>query len=241
MADGKFVAYYRVSTQRQGASGLGLEAQQKAVRDHLNGGNWELIDEIQEIESGKQNDRPALQEALRKCRLYNAKLIIAKLDRLSRDAHFLLGLQKGQVPFVAADMPDANEMTVGIMAVIAEAERKMISNRTKAALEAAKARGVTLGGYRGFDIATVADKGTEASAQVRKSRSVQRAADVMEIIKDLKASGATSLRSIAKGLNERGIKTPRGSEWQANSVKRVIDLVTEKTTTCVPNTQRYAS
>src|SRR5829696_8385424 len=145
MARGHFVSYLRVSTDRQGRSGLGLEAQRKAVADFLDGGQWELIAEFVEVECGKRDDRPKLAEAMALCRLHNATLVIAKLDRLSRDAHFLLGLQKAGVRFVAADMPEANEMVVGIMAVVAQAERKMISARTKAALAAAKARGVQLG------------------------------------------------------------------------------------------------
>jgi DNA invertase Pin-like site-specific DNA recombinase len=149
MAQGAFVSYLRVSTARQGQSGLGLAAQRAAVTDFLNGGDWSLIAEYVEVESGANDERPKLAEALARCRLHNATLVIAKLDRLSRDAHFLLGLQKAGVRFVAADMPEANEMVVGIMAVVAQAERKMISARTKAALQAAKARGVKLGGDRG--------------------------------------------------------------------------------------------
>src|ERR671911_2891129 len=145
MAEGRFVSYLRVSTAKQGHSGLGLEAQRKAVADYLNGGQWQLVTEVVEIESGKRSDRPKLEEALRLCRLHNATLVIAKLDRLSRDAHFLLGLEKAGVRFVAADMPEANEMVVGIMAVVAQAERKMISERTRVALAAAKARGKRLG------------------------------------------------------------------------------------------------
>src|SRR5215204_3495258 len=149
MATGRYVSYLRVSTDRQGRSGLGLEAQRKAVEDFLNGGRWDLIAEFVEVESGKRDDRPKLAEALALCRLHKATLVIAKLDRLSRDAHFLLGLQKelqkSGLRFVAADLPEANELTVGIMAVVAQAERKMISQRTKAALGAAKARGKKLG------------------------------------------------------------------------------------------------
>ena len=145
MARGRFISYLRVSTDRQGRSGLGLEAQRKAVEDYLNGGQWSVIAEFVEVESGKRDDRPKLADALTLCRLHNAILVIAKLDRLSRDAHFLLGLQKAGVRFVAADMPEANETLVGIMAMIAQAERKMISDRTKAALAAAKARGKRLG------------------------------------------------------------------------------------------------
>lgn len=130
-----------MSTDRQGKSGLGIEAQRNGVAEHLNGGNWSLVKEFVEVESGKRIDRPKLDEAIKACRIYGAKLVIAKLDRLSRDAHFLLGLEKAGVDFVAADMPNANRLTVGIMAMVAEEERRMISKRTKDALAAAKRRG----------------------------------------------------------------------------------------------------
>ena len=143
---GKFVSYLRVSTKRQGESGLGVEAQRVAVDAFLNGGNWKLVKEFVEVESGKHDhNRPALHKALDACKAYGATLVIAKIDRLSRDAHFLLGLQKAGVKFIAADMPEANEMVVGIMALVAQAERRMISERTRAALAAAKRRGVKLG------------------------------------------------------------------------------------------------
>jgi DNA invertase Pin-like site-specific DNA recombinase len=146
---GKFVAYYRVSTQKQDRSGLGLAAQRQAVADFLNGGDWKIVGEFTEVESGKKSDRPELARALAMCRLYCARLVIAKLDRLSRNAHFLLGLQESGVEFVAADMPNANQLTVGIMAVVAQDEAKRISERTKAALQAAKQRGTKLGDFRG--------------------------------------------------------------------------------------------
>src|SRR5437899_948305 len=147
MTEGVFVAYYRVSTKGQGRSGLGLDAQREAVRNYLNGGQGSLAEAFTEVESGKRDDdRPQLAKALQTCRVYGAKLVIAKLDRLSRDAHFLLGLEKAGVDFVAADMPHANRLTVGIMAMVADEERRAISERTKAALAAAKRRGVALGG-----------------------------------------------------------------------------------------------
>src|SRR5690242_3194944 len=148
MAEGRLIAYYRVSTARQGRSGLGLEAQRSAVRVFLNGGHWTLLAEHTEVESGKQDARPELTKALNSCRLTGATLVIAKLDRLSRDAAFLLNLEKSGVEFVAADMPNANRLTVRLMAVIAQEERELISDRTKSALAAAKARGVRLGGRR---------------------------------------------------------------------------------------------
>jgi DNA invertase Pin-like site-specific DNA recombinase len=175
MAEGRFISYLRVSTDKQGRSGLGLEAQRKAVADYLNGGRWTLVTEVVEVESGKRADRPKLAEALRLCRLHNATLVIAKLDRLSRDAHFLLGLQKAGVRFVAADMPEANEMVVGIMAVVAQAERKMISHRIKVALAAAKARGQKLGNPGNLRNAEVVQAN---SRMVRTSKAAARTADL---------------------------------------------------------------
>jgi DNA invertase Pin-like site-specific DNA recombinase len=221
MADGKWISYLRVSTQRQGRSGLGLEAQRHAVDEHLNGGSWKLIKEFVEVESGKKSDRPQLEAALAACRLYGAKLIIAKLDRLSRNAHFLLGLRDAGVDFVAADMPNANRLTVGIMAMVAEDEGQRISARTKAALQAAKRRGVKLGGNRGV---TPTAKMRKLSVAARQERAASRAADLAPIIDELRASGLTSLRAIAAELNKRDIPTSRGdAEWSANQVKRVLD------------------
>src|SRR6202051_1034902 len=145
MANGKFVSYLRVSTAKQGVSGLGLEAQRATVESYLNGGKWTLVQELLEVESGKRNDRPALAEALRLCRKHKAVLVIAKLDRLARNVHFISGLMESGVEFIAADMPTANKLTVHIMAAFAEHEAAMISARTKAALQAAKARGTNLG------------------------------------------------------------------------------------------------
>src|ERR1700735_4834305 len=149
MANGKFVAYYRVSTAKQGASGLGLESQKESVRSYLNGGRWKMVDEVTEIESGKRNDRPALARALALCRVHNATLVIAKLDRLARNVNFISNLMEAGVEFTAVDFPQANRLTIHILAAVAEHEAVMISLRTKAALAAAKARGVVLGGDRG--------------------------------------------------------------------------------------------
>lgn len=220
MAQGDFISYLRVSTEKQGRSGLGLEAQRKAVEDYLNGGRWNLVAEFVERESGKRNDRPKLAEAMALCRLHNATLVIAKLDRLSRDAHFLLGLQKAGVRFVAADMPEANEMVVGIMAVVAQAERKMISQRTKAALAAAKARGQKLGKPENL---RNQDAGRVQGRARRTMIAEERAADLRPIIADLRAGGASSLRQIAAGLNGCGIPTARGRTWSAVQVKRVLE------------------
>jgi DNA invertase Pin-like site-specific DNA recombinase len=221
MAEGKWISYLRVSTGRQGRSGLGLEAQRKAVDDFLNGGNWQLVKEFVEVESGKNSDRPVLTEAIKACRVYGAKLVIAKLDRLSRNAHFLLGLKEAGIDFVCADMPSANRLTVGIMAMVAEEEGRMISARTKAALAAAKRRGVQLGGYNKNPQITA--KARKAGQEANARKAADRAADLAPVISELQAAGKTSLRAMAEGLNERGIPTARGAgKWSAAQVARVL-------------------
>jgi DNA invertase Pin-like site-specific DNA recombinase len=217
---GKFVAYYRVRTQRQGRSGLGLEAQQTAVRDFLYGGDWRLVAEVTEVESGKRSDRTKLAEALKLCRLHGATLIIAKLDRLARNVAFISNLMESGVEFHAVDFPQANRLTVHILAAVAEHEAKAISERTKAALAAAKRRGVKLGGYRGTTMTKAMRK---AASEATTKRAKARAADLAPTITELQAAGATSLREIAAGLNERGIPTARGTgSWSATQVMRVL-------------------
>ena len=224
MANGKFISYLRVSTARQGASGLGLEAQREAVSKYLNGGHWLLVQEVLEVESGKRNDRPALAEALRLCRLHRATLVIAKLDRLARNVHFISSLMESGVDFIACDFPEANRLTVHILAAVAEHEASMISARTKAALEAAKARGVALGGHRGSSerMKGMAAKGTRVSASVRQQSAAKRRDDLLPVIEDLRSKGATSLRAIAEGLNVVGLTTARGGQWTATQVMRVV-------------------
>jgi DNA invertase Pin-like site-specific DNA recombinase len=226
MANGLFVAYYRVSTEDQGRSGLGLEAQRASVHRFLNGGDWSLAGEFTEVESGGKSDRPMLREAMRACRVHRATLVISKLDRLSRDAHFLFGLEKAGVDFIAVDNPHANRLTIGIMAVIADEERRVISERTKAALAAAKARGRQLGGYRGTVIAAE----TREKALIAKNAAVRgRAADLAPVIEELMSSGLSSLREIAAGLNARGVPTATGrGVWQATQVRRLMDAMTRK-------------
>lgn len=189
--------------------------------DYLNGGSWELTGEFVEVESGKLNERPQLEQALAMCELTGATLVVAKLDRLSRNVAFLATLQESGAKFIAADMPEANELTIHIMAAVAQAERKAISRRTKEALAAAKARGVSLGGHRGNldDLR----KGPAISAQNRAAASQARAGKVMGQIEAVRSAGATSLREIAAALNAAGITTPRGGNWQASQVKRVVD------------------
>jgi DNA invertase Pin-like site-specific DNA recombinase len=188
-----------VSTARQGISGLGLEAQREAVAQHLNGGRWTLVQEVVEVESGKRNDRPAIAEALRLCRLHRATLIIAKLDRLARNVHFISSLMEASVDFVAVDFPQANHLTVHILAAVAEHEASMISARTKGALAAAKARGVKLGGQRGSldRMGRVARKGNAASATVRCAARAKRNEDLLPVIEDIRATGASTPNQIA--------------------------------------------
>lgn len=234
--DGKFVAYYRVSTARQGASGLGLEAQQQAVRAYLNGGSWELIAEFTEIESGKNADRPVLAQAMERCRLTGAKLLIAKLDRLSRNVHFLSGLMEKKVPFVACDMPDANNLTVHIMAAMAQHEREAISARTKAALGTIKAKldagkehtsrsGRTikrLGNPNGLKVSK-----PELGPEARRAQALAFAASVLPTIEEVRRDGATSLKAIADRLNAVSVLSAAGKPWTPMGVKRVLDRMAE--------------
>lgn len=218
----RVVAYYRVSTEAQGRSGLGLEAQQEAVVGLCQQRGWEIIAEFTEIESGKRNDRPQLTSALKRAKVTGARLVIAKLDRLSRNVAFLAALQESGAKFTAADMPEADEFTVHILAAVAQRERKLISERTKAALASAKARGVKLGNPNGAAPIRRAGKGTSAALEAVRRNAAGRAAEYAEIVADVRAGGATSLPAIAKELNERGILTARGGRWHASSVRNLL-------------------
>jgi DNA invertase Pin-like site-specific DNA recombinase len=220
MKSNRYVAYYRVSTQRQGKSGLGLEAQRKAVKDRLCGCG-ELISEYTEVESGGRNDRPKLSEALSACRLHRATLIIAKLDRLARNVAFVSNLMEAGagVEFEAVDFPQANRLTIHILSAVAEHEAKMISDRTRAALAAAKARGVRLGGFRNR-AGTCNDLARARAA--RTDKAVRRATDLRTTIHEIQNNGAQSLCAVASGLNQRGITAPRGGNWCSAQVKRVL-------------------
>lgn len=216
----KFVSYLRVSTARQGRSGLGIEAQRDAVRHFVATRGGELSSpEYVEVETGKRSDRPELQKALKRCRLTGATLVVAKLDRLSRNAAFLMTLRDSGVEFVAADLPEANTMTVGVMAVVAQHEREAISARTKAALAAAKARGKRLGGYRPGS-ARIADYQYEAVKAAQKAARdwAQDRRDDLEAMVRL----GLSLNGIATKLNADGIRPRRGDRWTATGVKRAL-------------------
>jgi DNA invertase Pin-like site-specific DNA recombinase len=217
----RFVVYLRVSTDRQGKSGLGLEAQRSAVAQYVAARGGKLAEpEYVEVESGKRNDRPELEKALKHCRLTGASLIVAKLDRLSRNAAFLMTLRDSGVDFVAADLPEANTMTVGIMALVAQHEREAISARTKAALAASKARGRKLGGYRpaAADISRFQDQGVKAA----RAKADARAEELRDFICSLGAE--MSLSGIAAELNGAGILTSRGAAggWTATSARRLL-------------------
>ncbi len=212
---GRFIAYFRVSTDKQGKSGLGLEAQRKAVLDYLNGGRWELVDEFVEVESGKDNERPQLEAALAACKKHRARLVIAKLDRLSRNLAFIATLMESGVEFTAVDNPHANKLTIHILAAVAQHEREMISERTKAALQAAKARGKQLGNPR---LAEAAKRSTAAV----KANARQFAANVLPIIEEIERSGVTSHNAIAAKLNERNVRTARGGRWTHVQVGAVL-------------------
>jgi DNA invertase Pin-like site-specific DNA recombinase len=217
------IAYYRVSTAKQGASGLGLAAQREAVESLCASRGWEIIaPPFTEIESGKRDDRPELEAAIERCRLTGATLVVAKLDRLSRNLAFLATLQDSGIQFVAADMPEANELTVHIMAAVAQAERKMISARTKAALQAAKARGQKLGNPNGAAAFRRAGKGNVAAIEAVRANADCRAKQLTPTLIQLKASGRTTYRQLADGLNEQGILTPRGGRWHPSTVRSIM-------------------
>jgi DNA invertase Pin-like site-specific DNA recombinase len=219
--NGKFVSYLRVSTQRQGKSGLGLEAQRQAVTQYLNGGRWTLVSEVVEVESGKRNDRPELAKALRLCRVHKATLLVAKLDRLARNVAFISSLMESGVQFQAVDMPEVNEMVVHILASVAQGEAKAISDRTKAALAAAKARGTELGGLR-WDITRVGKQGRKAALEVRQEKAAKYREDIKPLIEEKQKQGAETLKAIADALNADGTPAPRGGMWSAVQVQRIL-------------------
>jgi len=215
-----FVAYYRVSTDKQGRSGLGLDAQREAVARHVASVTGVIVGAFEEVESGKRNDRPQLRLALGACRVKRAVLVIAKLDRLTRNVAFLANLMESGVEFVACDNPHATKFTIHILAAVAEHEREMISARTKAAMAAAKARGTKLGNPR-----LVAGDGElcRMACSAKVALAIAHAEDVMPFIRDAQAAGAISLGAIAKALKARGVLTPLGSaDWSPVQVRRIL-------------------
>jgi DNA invertase Pin-like site-specific DNA recombinase len=224
VSHGGFIAYYRVSTGKQGKSGLGIEAQRQAVANYLNGGNWRIVAEFTEVESGKRSDRPELDKALAAARRHRIPLVVAKVDRLTRSVAFLSRLLEAGVDVRFADLPMIEGATgkflLQQMAAVAELEAGMISARTKAALAAAKRRGVKLGGDRG---ARLTAKARAAGRKARQDRAHSRALDLAPVIQELQTAGCESLRAIAAGLEERGIPAARGGKWSAVQVSRLMD------------------
>lgn len=218
----RVAAYYRVSTDKQGRSGLGLEAQRQSVRALCEARGWEIVSEFTEVESGKRNDRPELNAALDHARLTGAKLVVAKLDRLSRDAAFTLQLRNSGVDFTCADNPDVNRLTIGLLAVINEDERERISERTKAALAAAKARGVKLGNPNGTEAIRRAGKGNGASVAAIQSNADRFAESLRDTVSGIRREGIVSLTGIAAELNARHMRTARGRKWHPSSVKNLM-------------------
>lgn len=214
--EGRFVAYYRVSTQEQGRSGLGLEAQEQAVRDYLNGGAWELVGQFTEVETGKGSNalakRPQLLAALALAKKEKARLILAKLDRLARNVHFISGLMETGVDFVAVDMPTADRFQLHLFAALAEQEARMISQRTKAALKAAKDRGTVLG------------KHAKVLAEKHRAEAVERALPLAETFAALRAEGLT-MRQMVAVLNERGVPSPAGGAWHLANLHRAMKRI----------------
>jgi DNA invertase Pin-like site-specific DNA recombinase len=212
---GKFVSYYRVSTDKQGKSGLGLDAQKTAVADRLDGGSWQIVAEFIEVESGKRASRPQLDAAIAACKKHKAKLIVAKLDRLSRNVSLLLKLIESGLDVLFADLPDLNgamgKFVLITMANVAEFEAGLISERTKAALKAAKARGVRLGRH-----------GAEVLAPRYRADAHQRAKELEPIIRELQNKGYSCNR-IAAELNTRKVPTPRNGRWDHSSVRNVLE------------------
>jgi DNA invertase Pin-like site-specific DNA recombinase len=216
----KLIGYARVSTAKQGHSGLGVEAQQEALNRFAAAEGFELVRVFVEVETGKGADaldrRPQLAAALSEARRQRCSVAVAKLDRLSRDVHFISGLMAHRVPFVVAELgPDVDPFILHLFAALAEKERAMISARTKAALAAAKARGVALGGPK------LAQARKRAVASI-KSLADLHAANVLPVIREIQRAGATSLHQVADALNARGITTPRGGAWYAKSVSNVL-------------------
>jgi DNA invertase Pin-like site-specific DNA recombinase len=224
----RFIAYERVSTARQGASGLGLEAQRQSIDAFAASRGAKVIACFTEVESGKTANRTELTAAIQLGRLTGATLVIAKLDRLSRNAAFLLTLRDSGVRFMAVDMPEANDLTVGIMALVAQAEREAISRRTKEALAVAKARGVKLGNPNGAEALRRAGKGAVALREAVVRNADRFAEELAPVVATIRADGHLSLRAMAAELNRRGMQTRRGGQWQVSNVGNVLGRMCQR-------------
>jgi len=224
----RFIAYERVSTARQGASGLGLEAQRNTIDAFAASRGADVLARFTEIESGRKSDRPELVRAIHLAKVTGATLIIAKLDRLSRNAAFLLTLRDSGARFLACDMPEANDLTVGIMALVAQQEREAISRRTREALAVAKARGVRLGNPNGAAALRRAGKGGVALRATVTRNADDYARDLAPVLADIRAAGHVSLRAMAAELNRRGMMTRRGGKWHVSNVLGLVRRIDDK-------------
>ncbi len=218
----RIVAYERVSTARQGASGLGLAAQRQAIETYATARHAEILARFTEVESGRCPDRPQLARALHLAKVTGAVLVIAKLDRLSRNAAFLLALRDSGVKFAAVDLPEANDLTVGIMALVAQQEREAISRRTKKALAVARSRGVRLGNPNGAAALQRAGEGGVALRAAIACNADRHARDLAPVLEDIRAHGHSSLGAIAAELNARGMLTRRGGRWHKSTVINLL-------------------
>lgn len=219
----KYIGYVRVSTGKQGRSGLGLDGQESAIRSHVSTMAGELVGLYKEIESGKKDDRPMLLKAIAHAQLIGARLVIHKLDRLSRDLGFITQLQKSDLDFTVIDLPGADKFVIHLFGALAEKERSMISDRTRRALQAAKERGKVLGNPKGYQFAEGAQRrGAAAAGKAHAERADLLASRVNPMIMELRGEGRP-LRGIAAELNAKGIPTPRGKAWTAQAVKNAMD------------------
>jgi DNA invertase Pin-like site-specific DNA recombinase len=227
MAEGKFISYLRVSRDKQARSGLGIEAQRASVANYLNGGQWTLVTEYVETESGRKTARPKLALALSHAKAIGAKIVFAKLDRLARNVDLLRSLVASDVDLVFCDLPSVPPGPMGKflltqMAAVAELEAGLIGERTKGALAAAKARGVRLGNPNGARALRGKQKGNAQAVARIKEKAVQRAIGFRGIIEDIKRAGITSVRAVTEELNRQGIRAPRGGEWHPTAVARLL-------------------
>lgn len=215
----QFIAYYRVSTQRQGASGLGLEAQKDIVEDYIRRHDGKLLHTYTEVESGKKDDRPQLLKALQHCQLTNSTLVVSKLDRLSRDLHFLSTVMKSGIQFVCCDQPNSGTLVLQVLAAVAEEERRMISERTKLALAAAKKRGVKLGNPRLDEVRNTCMKNARAEWQ-KNNDDFNRA--ILPVIESLQKQGIATYKGLARELNRLGFKTRYGRQFYSATVRNIL-------------------
>ena len=219
MFNQKYISYLRVSTLQQGRSGLGIEAQKQAVQDFLKQYPGELLAEFVEVESGKNSNRPELNKAIDFCELTGGTLVVAKLDRLSRDLHFLTSLQKRNLQFKICDMPQIDELTIHVLGATAQHELRLISNRTRVALAQAKQRGVRLGNPH-LDV--IRNRDVTAANKARSIAQAEWRTKILKVISHLQSEGHTTCQQLANELNARGLRTRRGKKFSVPIVSKLL-------------------